>query len=155
VQLLKDVLAFYRTRRFITVLTRGLPLVPILSQINQVHTTLYYLSKIHFNIVHPPWHVAINTYGEMIYVEVSGLFHIPTAPTPGGALSCTWEGLGAILYLVAERQISAPTRLCKPVNYWWVVSHPKELTKISVGKALSRDLTKTSLRCVPTDKVER
>jgi hypothetical protein len=30
------------------------PLVPILSQINPVHTTPFYLSEIHFNIVHPP-----------------------------------------------------------------------------------------------------
>jgi hypothetical protein len=30
------------------------PLVPILSQINTVRTTLSYLSKIHFNIIHPP-----------------------------------------------------------------------------------------------------
>jgi hypothetical protein len=30
------------------------PLVPILSKINPIHTILAYLSKIHFNIVHPP-----------------------------------------------------------------------------------------------------
>jgi hypothetical protein len=30
------------------------PLVPILSQINPVHTTPSYLSKIHYNIIHPP-----------------------------------------------------------------------------------------------------
>jgi hypothetical protein len=30
------------------------PLVPILSQINQIHTITSYLCKIHFNIVHPP-----------------------------------------------------------------------------------------------------
>jgi hypothetical protein len=29
-------------------------LVPILSQINPVHTAPAYLSKIHFNIIHPP-----------------------------------------------------------------------------------------------------
>jgi hypothetical protein len=29
------------------------PLVPILSQINQIHTIPSYLSKIHFNIIHP------------------------------------------------------------------------------------------------------
>jgi hypothetical protein len=28
--------------------------VPILSQINPIHTILSYLSKIYFNIVHPP-----------------------------------------------------------------------------------------------------
>jgi hypothetical protein len=30
------------------------PTVPTLSQINQIHTIPFYLSKIHFNIVHPP-----------------------------------------------------------------------------------------------------
>jgi hypothetical protein len=30
------------------------PLLPILSQINPIHTNPSYLSKIHFNIVHPP-----------------------------------------------------------------------------------------------------
>jgi hypothetical protein len=33
---------------------KGPPLVPILSQINQVHTTPSFRSKIHFNIIHPP-----------------------------------------------------------------------------------------------------
>jgi hypothetical protein len=30
------------------------PLVPILSQINSIHTIPSYLSNIHFNIIHPP-----------------------------------------------------------------------------------------------------
>jgi hypothetical protein len=30
------------------------PLVPILSQVNTVHTTPFYLSKIHSNIILPP-----------------------------------------------------------------------------------------------------
>jgi hypothetical protein len=30
------------------------PLVPIWSQMNPVYTTPSYLSKIHFNIIHPP-----------------------------------------------------------------------------------------------------
>jgi hypothetical protein len=29
-------------------------LVPVLGQINPIHTFPFYLSKIHFNIVHPP-----------------------------------------------------------------------------------------------------
>jgi hypothetical protein len=46
-QLLKNFPAFAGTRMFIIVLTR---VVPILSQINPVHTTPSYLSKINFNI---------------------------------------------------------------------------------------------------------
>jgi hypothetical protein len=53
VQLLKNSPAFYRTRRFIAVFPRAPPLVPILSQIHPIHTIPFYLSKIHFNIVHP------------------------------------------------------------------------------------------------------
>jgi hypothetical protein len=52
VQLLKKFLAW--TQRFITVFTRALHWAPILSQINPSHTIPSYLSKIHFNIVHPP-----------------------------------------------------------------------------------------------------
>jgi hypothetical protein len=52
-------------------------------EIYPIHTIPSYLSKIHFNIVHPPRHVAINTYREMIYEEVSGLFHAPTASSHG------------------------------------------------------------------------
>jgi hypothetical protein len=37
-QLLKNFPQFYGTRRFITVFIRALQLVPILSQIDQVHT---------------------------------------------------------------------------------------------------------------------
>jgi hypothetical protein len=33
---------------------KSTPLLPILSQINPIHTIPSYLSKIHFNIVHPP-----------------------------------------------------------------------------------------------------
>jgi hypothetical protein len=35
------------------------PLVPILSQINPIHTIPSYLSKIHSNIVHPPTYVLV------------------------------------------------------------------------------------------------
>jgi hypothetical protein len=40
------------------------PLVPILSQINPIYTIPSYLSKIHFNIVHPPtsWSSQWNVY---------------------------------------------------------------------------------------------
>jgi hypothetical protein len=34
--------------------SQDFPLVPILSQINPIHTIPSYLSKMHFNIVHPP-----------------------------------------------------------------------------------------------------
>jgi hypothetical protein len=33
---------------------KSLRLIPILSQINPVHTALSFLCKIHFNVVHPP-----------------------------------------------------------------------------------------------------
>jgi hypothetical protein len=33
---------------------KSLSVVPILSRINSIHTIQSYLSKIHFNIVHPP-----------------------------------------------------------------------------------------------------
>jgi hypothetical protein len=36
------------------VFTGALPSVPILSQVNPIHTIQSYLSKIQFNIVHPP-----------------------------------------------------------------------------------------------------
>jgi hypothetical protein len=54
VQLHKNFSIFYGTRRFITVFTRALHLVPILSEISLFHTIPSSLSKIHFNIVHPP-----------------------------------------------------------------------------------------------------
>ena len=53
VQLLKNFPTSYETRRFITVFTRALPLVLILSQINPLHkTSSYLLRKIHFNIIY-------------------------------------------------------------------------------------------------------
>jgi hypothetical protein len=50
-QLLKNFLTFYGTRRFITVFTRARQRVPILSQMNPVHTTPSYSSEIHFNTI--------------------------------------------------------------------------------------------------------
>jgi hypothetical protein len=44
---------FYEARRFITVFTRAVHWSLIVSQINPVHTSLSYLSKIHFNIILP------------------------------------------------------------------------------------------------------
>jgi hypothetical protein len=37
------------------------PLVPILNHIDLVHTILCYLSKLRFNIVHPPIRVGLHT----------------------------------------------------------------------------------------------
>jgi hypothetical protein len=54
VQPLRNFPAFYGTRRFITNVHKSPPLVPILSQIDPVHTIPSYLSKIYFNIVHSP-----------------------------------------------------------------------------------------------------
>jgi hypothetical protein len=53
VQLLENFPAFYGTRRFITTVYISSPPVPILGQIDPIHTIPSYLSKIHFNIVHP------------------------------------------------------------------------------------------------------
>jgi hypothetical protein len=52
-QLLNNFPTFYKTRRYITVLPRAHP-GPALSQINPLHTTPSYLSKIHFNIILSP-----------------------------------------------------------------------------------------------------
>jgi hypothetical protein len=53
VQPLNNFPAFYRTRKLIPCSQEPL-LVPILNQIYLVHTIPSYLSKIYFNIVHPP-----------------------------------------------------------------------------------------------------
>jgi hypothetical protein len=53
VQPLKNFPAFYGTRKFIIAFTSPPP-VPNLSQIDPVPTISSYLSKINFNIVHPP-----------------------------------------------------------------------------------------------------
>jgi len=52
--MIKEFPVLYGTRRFITLIHKGPPLVPILSQLNPVHTItrLLYL-KIHFNIIVP------------------------------------------------------------------------------------------------------
>jgi hypothetical protein len=52
VQLLQNFPAFYGTRRFITVFTRGLHWS--LSWARSIQTTPPHVSKIHFNIIHPP-----------------------------------------------------------------------------------------------------
>jgi hypothetical protein len=52
VQPIKNFPAFYGTRRFNTVFTRALHWSLCLAI--SIHTILSYLSKIHFNIVHPP-----------------------------------------------------------------------------------------------------
>jgi hypothetical protein len=52
VQLLKNFPAFYGTRRFITVFTRALH--RSLSWARWIQSIPSHLSKIHFNIVHPP-----------------------------------------------------------------------------------------------------
>jgi hypothetical protein len=49
-QLLKAFPTFYETRRVHYRAHNSLTLVPILSQLNPVHTTPSYLSNVHFNI---------------------------------------------------------------------------------------------------------
>jgi hypothetical protein len=53
VQPLKNFPTFHETPMFVTMHTTALPLDPILSQTNPVHTTPSYLSKFHLYIIHP------------------------------------------------------------------------------------------------------
>jgi hypothetical protein len=41
----------YGTQRFITIFTNSPPMDPIMSQLNPVHTSTFYFSKIHFNSI--------------------------------------------------------------------------------------------------------
>jgi hypothetical protein len=50
----QEIHTFFGNRKVHYRIQESPPLVPILSQIDPVHTTPFYLSKIHFNIVHPP-----------------------------------------------------------------------------------------------------
>jgi len=52
-QLVKNFPAFYGTRKFIIFVTNSLPVIPILSQLNQVHTLSFYFLEIHFNVILP------------------------------------------------------------------------------------------------------
>jgi hypothetical protein len=64
---------FMEPRRFIFVFTRPPPqLVPVLSQMNPVHTTPSYFSNIHFNI-YPPTYV-------YVFLVVSFLLSFPLKP---------------------------------------------------------------------------
>ena len=72
--LLKKFPVFYETRRFITVLTRTPPPVPILSQICPVYASPTNLSKIHSNIMLPS--TVNNIYKLILYVIEGGLCFI-------------------------------------------------------------------------------
>jgi hypothetical protein len=50
-QLVKNFPAFVGTRRFIIVVTNSLPVIPMLSQLNQVHALSFYFLEIHFNVI--------------------------------------------------------------------------------------------------------
>jgi hypothetical protein len=59
--------AFFGTRRFITPLQHILPNVPILIQINPVHTTPSQFLQIHFNIIFPSVGVYLNRNCRLVF----------------------------------------------------------------------------------------
>jgi hypothetical protein len=71
VQLLRNFPTFYGTRMFITVFTRALHWP--LSWARSIHTIPFYLSKIHFNIVHPPTFFSFLHRAKIIWTHKPGM----------------------------------------------------------------------------------
>jgi hypothetical protein len=68
---------------------QSLPLVPILSHINPGYTTLSYLAKIHFNIIHPPTSCGLLPSGFSTSIQYSFLFSPVCATHPAYSSSLT------------------------------------------------------------------
>jgi hypothetical protein len=67
----------------------SLPLSPILSQNNPLHTTPSYLSNIHFNIIHPP--AASSGLSLLAFPQIRiPLLHSCYMPYPSSSLTCSF-----------------------------------------------------------------
>jgi hypothetical protein len=128
-------------------------LVPILIQNDSVHTTSAYLSKIYFNIIHPPtstfpsiclkgWRVIIKTLGQ--YTRHLGRDSSPEPPKLGLIfLRCT---------ILFGMMMVMDTLEMLPVS--WCFLHPwVALSLLSVYAWIRRDKGNVRLKCLNTERL--